>query len=92
MIFDMATCGGCRTCEIACSFKPKGVFMPAISSIKILENGNEPGFRVLLVEQGDEQSMACNGCKDLNTLPCVEYCDKGEDIEKILREFIEKIR
>jgi len=36
MIFEMASCGGCRTCEMACSFKHAGEFVPAISSIKIL--------------------------------------------------------
>ena len=66
MIFDMASCGGCRTCEMACSFKHTGEFIPAISSIKILDKEDELGFLVSLVEEGDGQSMGCDGCTEID--------------------------
>jgi Fe-S-cluster-containing hydrogenase component 2 len=88
MIFDMPTCGGCRTCEIACSFKHKGEFAPSISSIKILDKKDGLGFFVQLVEQNEGTSMACDGCKERDVPLCMEYCKKEEDLEKIIKEFL----
>jgi carbon-monoxide dehydrogenase iron sulfur subunit len=87
MKFDMPTCGGCRTCEMACSFKHRGAFVPSVSSIKILDKENEPGFIVLLAERADETTIACDGCKDFEVPFCIQFCKKGEDLEKILKEF-----
>ena len=88
MIFDMPSCGGCRTCEMACSFHHRGEFVPAISSIGILEKVNEPGFLVVLREKNEGEGMACDGCRGLNVPLCLEYCEKREDLEKILTEFL----
>ena len=88
MIFDMPYCGGCRTCEMACSFHHRGEFVPAISSIEILEKVQEPGFLVALREKGDGKGMACDGCQGLDVPLCIEYCQKYEDLEKILAEFL----
>ncbi len=87
MIFPMASCGGCRTCEAACSFKHTGEFVPSRASIKILEKKDHPGFEVLLVDDANGQNFACDGCKDMDTPLCVQYCNKSEDLEKILEEF-----
>jgi hypothetical protein len=76
---------------MACSFKHQQAFIPSLSSIKILDKENEPGFVVLLVEKGDGQSMACDGCKEHATPLCIQYCQKSEDLEKILKEFIGKM-
>lgn len=89
MIFEMISCGGCRTCEMACSFKHKGEFIPAISSIKILDKKNEPGFLVQLLEKSEGQSITCDGCKELEVPLCMQYCQKNEDLEKILKDFLE---
>jgi Fe-S-cluster-containing hydrogenase component 2 len=90
MIFSMPTCGGCRTCEMACSFKRTGEFTPAVSGIKILDKENEPGFIVMLIEENDGQSFVCDGCQGLEVPLCIQYCNKSEDLEKILKEFMEK--
>jgi len=90
MTFDMPTCGGCRTCEIACSFHHKEEFNPAISSIKILDKKNEPGFLVFLVEESDEQSIPCDGCEGLRVPLCMEFCKKKEELEKMIKELMEK--
>ena len=92
MTFDMPTCGGCRTCEMACSFQHKGEFRPAISSIKILDNENGPGFHILLFEESDGQSIPCHGCKEQGLPLCVQYCHESETLEKILSEFMEKVK
>jgi Fe-S-cluster-containing hydrogenase component 2 len=90
MIFDMPTCGGCRTCEIACSFHHKEEFNPAISSIKILDKKNEPGFYVMLVEESDGQSIPCDGCKELEVPLCMEYCKEKDELEKMIKELMQK--
>jgi len=92
MLFDMRSCGGCRTCEMACSFGHKGEFIPAISSIKILDKENEPGFLVLLVERSGGGSMACDGCKELDVPLCMQYCKENESLEKILKQFMKKAK
>lgn len=90
MRFDMPTCGGCRTCEMGCSFKHEEEFNPSISSIKILNKENEPGFSVWIVIESDGKSIACDGCKDFKVPICMEYCKERDDLEKILKEFLER--
>jgi len=90
MIFDMPSCGGCRTCEMACSFRHRGEFIPAISSLKIMEKGDEPGFYVLLLEESDGHRLACDLCQELEVPLCLQYCRESEDLEKILKEFKKK--
>ena len=89
MQFQMPSCGGCRTCEIACSFHHRGEFVPSVSSLKILENKDEPGYSVLIVEETDGQSLVCDGCKDQELPLCIEYCRESEDLKKIIDEFLE---
>jgi Fe-S-cluster-containing hydrogenase component 2 len=88
MIFDMPSCGGCRTCEMACSFRHREEFIPAISSIEILDKKNEPGYLVSLLEKKRGERIACDGCKDLERPLCLQYCQKDKDLEKILKEFL----
>jgi Fe-S-cluster-containing hydrogenase component 2 len=87
MKFDMTSCGGCRTCELACSFHHTGEFVPAVSSLKIVEKEKGPGYIVVLKEEGDEEGFACDGCDGLDIPLCVEYCREVDDLYKILREF-----
>jgi Fe-S-cluster-containing hydrogenase component 2 len=84
MKFDMPSCGGCRTCEIACSFHHTGEFVPAVSSLKIVEKENGPGYVVVLNVDGDEGGLVCDGCEGLDIPLCVEYCKEVDDLYKIL--------
>jgi len=88
MEFEMFSCGGCRTCEMACSFKHAGEFIPSISSIRILDKKSNLGFIVSLVEESDGQNMACDGCKEIEVPLCVQYCEKSEDLKHILKELM----
>lgn len=90
MIFDMPSCGGCRTCEMACSFRHRGEFIPAVSSLKIIDKGEELGFYVLLLEESNNRGIACDLCQELEVPLCVQYCREGEDLKKILKEFKQK--
>lgn len=86
MKFDMRSCGGCRTCEFACSFHHKDEFNPEISSIKILDKVNEPGYMVLLVEENDGESKACDFCREEKVPLCVQYCKEKEELLKMIGE------
>jgi len=91
MQFQMPSCGGCRTCEMACSFHHRGEFVPSVSSLKVLDNRSEPGYSVLIVEETDGQSLACDGCKDQELPLCIEYCRESEDLKKIIDEFLKSM-
>ena len=88
MIFDMPSCGGCRTCEMACSFKHCEEFIPAISSMKILDKEKSAGFLVYIAERGDGPEKPCDGCKELGVPMCMQYCPKSKDLQKLLDEFM----
>jgi Fe-S-cluster-containing hydrogenase component 2 len=90
MIFEMPTCGGCRTCEMASSVKYKREFNPSISIIKILDKDDEPGYRVELIEDERGQNLACDGCTNLDYPLCLDYCQKIDELEKILKAFLDK--
>ena len=89
-MFDMSTCGGCRTCEMACSFHHTGNFVPAASSLKIVEKKDGPGYTVFLREAEDGEGYVCDGCKALDHPLCVDYCREAEDLDRLLKEFEEK--
>lgn len=90
MIFDMPSCGGCRTCEMACSFRHREEFIPSLSSIKILDKSEGPGFRLLLLEETGGDGIACHGCKNLEEPLCVQYCPKSKDLIEILNLFTDR--
>lgn len=90
MIFEMTSCGGCRTCEMACSFKHQGEFIPTVSSLKILDRKDGPGYLVFIAERPQGPELPCDLCEQLTVPLCTEYCRKSEDLKKILEEFSEK--
>lgn len=85
MIFDMPMCNGCRTCEMACSFKHSGEFNPSISAIKVLEKGDGRGFSICLAEKSDGNSLACVACRE-----CARYCPAAGDLGKMIQDFERK--
>lgn len=89
--FDMPTCGGCRTCEMACGFHHLGEFNPRASSLQVVDREDGPGYFVRIAAENNGQRMACDLCKGLVMPLCVEYCRELDDLYKILMTF-EKIR
>jgi hypothetical protein len=75
---------------MACSFKHTGEFKPTASSMKILDKEDGLGFCVCLIEGGSENSLACDGCVNLDEPLCLQYCEKREDLEEILQEFLKR--
>ena len=88
MDFDMKDCGGCITCEIACSYKHKGEFNHLLSSIEIVEKKDEPGYKVRLIEDPSSGRIPCDACVNCDDEPmCMKYCPKKEQLEDILNRF-----
>jgi len=92
ILFDMPTCGGCRTCELACSFHHKEEFIPSVSSLKVLAKEDGPGYRVLLVRESSGESIPCDLCKKLDVPLCMEYCREMDDLGKILIDFEKEVQ
>lgn len=91
MIFDMPECGGCRTCEIACSFKQMGKFNADVSSLQVLYRDDGPGYRIRLVEDGEDSvRFSCDLCQDREIPECMEYCHEKEKLKEILINFGKK--
>jgi len=93
--FDMPVCGGCRTCEMACSFHHKREFNPAVSSIKILNLEGTTPFHVWLIGKGDAPGVTgipCDGCPDLTEPLCLQFCRKRDELKEILDEFRKSYR
>jgi len=90
MIFDMLDCGGCKTCELVCSFHHTKEFSHQFSSLKVLDKKSGIGYQILLIEREDKINIPCNGCKDIETPLCLKYCGEKDTLEKIINEFKRK--
>ncbi|NQT66560.1 MAG: hypothetical protein HQ569_03150 [Actinobacteria bacterium] len=84
IIFDMPECGGCRTCEIACSFHHRGDFSPLNSSLKILDKKDRKGFNVLIINKSSKNNPVCDGCIDIDTPLCVQFCNEKEKLQEMI--------
>lgn len=82
---DMPSCGGCRTCEMVCSFHHTGEYNPSLSSIKILEKDNGAGFIVLLLEEKSPEGFVCDRCLGLDQPLCLQVCREEDDLADILK-------
>ncbi|HSR09847.1 MAG TPA: hypothetical protein VLS90_00275 [Thermodesulfobacteriota bacterium] len=91
-IFEMPDCGGCRSCELACSFHHVGEFKPSVSSIQILENERGSPYNVGIVARADKEAMPCDDCKDLEEPLCVQYCRKKDELKEILGNYRKAIQ
>lgn len=87
MIFEMPMCNGCRTCEMACSFKHSGEFNPSMSAIKVSDKGEGRGFSISLAEVSGGDNFVCVACRE-----CTQYCPAAGDLGEIIQEFERKDR
>jgi Fe-S-cluster-containing hydrogenase component 2 len=92
VVYEMPSCGGCRTCELACSFHHTQTFVPSLSSLKVLDRNEGPGYRVSLVAAQNGERIACDGCKGLDVPACIECCKEIDDLGKILLHFEDRYR
>jgi Fe-S-cluster-containing hydrogenase component 2 len=61
LFFNPARCTGCRTCEVACSFKKEKLFSPELSRIRVVK----------LDEEGVDIPTGCEQCEGA---PCILIC------------------
>jgi succinate dehydrogenase/fumarate reductase-like Fe-S protein len=85
MIFHMPECSGCGNCSMACSFHNEGEFAPAKAAIRSLEREDGRGYLISFSEEDDKEKLLCSGCRE-----CVKHCVPGEELEKIIKEYMEK--
>ena len=91
MDYELEGCGGCKTCEIACSFKHTGSFNHSISSIEIVEREDGKGYFIRIHDDSSSGRIPCDGCLDVDGEPmCVVYCHKREGLLEIINQFIEE--
>jgi len=90
MLFEMANCGDCKTCEIACCYHHTGEFSSSPSSFRVKEKPDGTGYLIFLAEKDKGTEVACDGCKGLDTPLCVEVCEEGEALKGFLKEFMER--
>ena len=72
--FETAGCGGCRVCEIACSYHHQKVFSPSLASIEIVDKPEELGFAVSFYISGADGHLACDRCEGEDEPLCLKYC------------------
>ncbi len=88
MKFDMPSCGGCRSCELACSFHHTGKFEPSASSLIVIDKEDLRGFKIELLESSRGKRYACDECKDLDEPLCLEWCKERDNLKKLLDSFL----
>lgn len=86
MLFTFEKCGGCHTCEIACSFKCNQSFNHHESLMRIVPDGD--GFKIRFVEPGEVGSAVCDGCAGLEEPMCATYCHDPERMKEIVAEYL----
>ena len=87
LTFETETCGGCRTCELACSFHHRKVFQPGIASIEIKATPHKFGFTATLYKKKIEDHMACDQCRGLSVPMCIQFCPASlrDELENLLQ-------
>jgi carbon-monoxide dehydrogenase iron sulfur subunit len=80
MIFDFPDCGGCRTCELACSFHFTKEFNDKNSAIKIVEK-EKGGFLVNFLDK-------CDSCLNKEEPLCIQYCKESEKLKELLDKYV----
>ena len=87
LTFETENCGGCRSCELACSFHHRKVFQPGIASIEIKATPHPFGFIATLYRQSMEGHMACDRCRGLSVPMCIQFCPASlrDELENLLQ-------
>ena len=91
MLFDMPTCGACRTCEIVCSYHHTAAFNPSVSSLRILDKEKGPGYFVEFIEEYEGVGVPCDGCRGQDEPLCMEVCKEKEDLGKMIKAYAKQM-
>lgn len=87
VVVESDICGGCRSCELACSYHHTNRFQPSISSIEIINRPNKFTHDVVLYNEDAEGHLACNKCKGMEMPLCVLFCSRNfrDKLMKLIR-------
>lgn len=91
MEFQMKSCDGCKTCELACSFHHRGEFRPTESSLKIADTPTADGYGVKVFEESSGLRPGCDECEGLDVPLCVAFCWVGEDLKEIIDQYSQRL-
>jgi len=86
MQYEMPSCGGCRTCEMACAFQLTGEFAPSQAAIHILEKTDVQGYVVTFTTPPGESTFPCGKCLNNATPLCLQYCEKRKDLIRLIKQ------
>jgi Fe-S-cluster-containing dehydrogenase component len=88
MTYDMLSCGGCRTCEMACSYHHTGEFGDSVSSFRVIDKEDSRGAKIEFLEKPEGARPACDRCEGLDVPLCVEWCREADDLMMHLMDFM----
>lgn len=91
MFFEFQDCGGCKTCEIACSFLKSGEFNHSVAAIEVVAREGDRGYDVRFFTESPDGRYACDGCPGREEPMCVQYCRKYEDLMEIIGRLRENL-
>ena len=58
--FETEACGGCRSCELACSFHHTGFFQRGLSSMDVTPKPKELGHSITFYRESVDGHIACD--------------------------------
>src|SRR4030065_727491 len=88
MIFELKDCGGCRTCEMACSFKFTGNFNYQDSAFHVINKEDGSGYLIELVEDPNALHQ-CDGCEGLDEPMCVQFCHFKDELRGFIQQLMD---
>ena len=90
MKFSFPDCGGCRSCELACSYRFTNEFDTLKSALEVTEKP-DGGYEVTLHEIASGGRNACDGCIDLEEPMCTRYCHSAVELMKYIDDIRERV-
>lgn len=90
MDFHLPVCGGCKTCELACSYHHNKAFTYEGGCFELIERDDRNGFTLRIHETAKNGRPACDGCKGLEQPLCLRYCVEIDDMYPLVKDFFEQ--
>jgi len=88
--FEVDACGGCRSCEMACSFHHTRAFQRYVSSMDVTCKPGTMQHTITFYREPFDGHIACDMCKGLETPLCVLFCPEGfrDELERLLKDHL----
>ena len=88
VVVESDICGGCRSCELACSYHHTKCFQPSISSIQIIIRPKKITYDLILYNENEGDHLSCDKCKGMEVPLCVLFCSRSYrgELMRLIRE------